>query len=96
MQLFSNAYQVESLPYSFAKAHRALIPKSDDVDKLQHITGYTDVLESRKTGVDEYLDILSGYDMENAIMDYTREETLGYRIIRTCINHILVTLKLYR
>lgn len=35
------------------------------------------ILDYRETGIGDYLDILSGYGMENAITDYTREETLG-------------------
>lgn len=34
LHLFGHAYQVESLPYSFTKAHTVLIPTPDDVEKI--------------------------------------------------------------
>lgn len=49
-----------------------------------------DVSNTSKTGVSEYLDILSSYALENVITDYTREEHLNGKMTKTCIDHILI------
>lgn len=49
-----------------------------------------DVRNSSKSGVNDYLDMLAGFGIENLITDYTREEHLGNKITKTCIDHVLV------
>lgn len=49
-----------------------------------------DVMNISKYGVAEYLNLLSGFGLENVIGDFTREESLRTRITGTCIDHIVV------
>lgn len=49
-----------------------------------------DVRDASKYGVSDYLDMIAGYGIENMITDVTREEHLGNKITKTCIDHILV------
>lgn len=39
-ELFNEAYERETLPPSFSKAHTILIPKTDEVEKLKLVTSY--------------------------------------------------------
>lgn len=48
-----------------------------------------DVRNASKYGVSDYLDMIAGYGIENMITDVTREEHLGNKITKTCIDHIL-------
>lgn len=49
-----------------------------------------DVMNAAKYGVSDYLNLLAGFGLENIITDYTREEYLGSRITKSCIDHIIV------
>lgn len=49
-----------------------------------------DVLNTSKQGVNDYLDLISGFGLDNVIVDVTREEYLGNKITVSCIDHILV------
>lgn len=49
-----------------------------------------DVMNAAKHGVSDYLNLLAGFGLENIITDYTREEYLGSRITKSCIDHIIV------
>lgn len=49
-----------------------------------------DVLSTAKPGVSEYLNVLWGFAVENVISDFTREETMGNKMTKTCIDHILL------
>lgn len=40
LQIFFYAYQVDELPTSFSRAHTVLIPKIENPEKLQKVTGY--------------------------------------------------------
>lgn len=40
LKLFTRTYEVNALPPSFGRTHTVLIPKSEDIEKLQKVTGY--------------------------------------------------------
>lgn len=49
-----------------------------------------DVRTAARSATAEYLNLLSGFGLENLIKDYTREEYLGNKLTKTCIDHIIV------
>lgn len=55
-----------------------------------------DVKNLFRCGSSRYLDILAEFGLENAINDYTREECLGDKITRSCIDHIIVRVSEFR
>lgn len=50
------------------------------------------VMNTAKPGVPDYLNVLSGFALKNAISDFTREETMGNKITNTCVDPILMRL----
>lgn len=51
-----------------------------------------DISDQKKHGVRDYLDLLSAYGLENQITSFTREEYLGNKLTKSCLDHIVVRL----
>lgn len=51
-----------------------------------------DVMKVANNGVANYLNLLSGFGLENLTTNFTREEFLGNRFTRTAIDHVVVRL----
>lgn len=51
-----------------------------------------DILQEARSAVADYLNLLAEYGLMNVINAYTREEHLGCRITKTCIDHIVLRL----
>lgn len=49
-----------------------------------------EVMNTAKPGESEYPNGASGFVVENVISDFTRGETMGRKMRKTCIDHILI------
>lgn len=49
-----------------------------------------DVIDEEKNPTSDYINTLAAYGLENVINSYTREEHLGNKITRSCIDHVIV------